>query len=370
MLDNDASGAPWTAPSGDARGSAADGHDDGQRELPTAMFQLLIFRCWDRIGGTLASDIKEHAMRSALAQVPDRYAGLFAGYASALGRGKLDPDTCRAYQSRVRSFLAWLGPADRRPDPLASRDGRDSASKDYRDYLRDAGRMPRTVNAHLVAIDHLFDHLQLVTAAVPRAHLPRQAPRWLGPPEQDRYLGAVAARPMARDRAIGHLLLRAGVRIDELASLDQADLPAPGRKLAVRAGKGGGRRQVPLLDRAARAAVAEWKQDRAAWPGARDNPALFLNRRGGRLSTRAIAYLVDDLATAAGLADGDGRRDVSAAVLRHTYAVNLVDAGTDITSVADWLGLHRLESARIYFLPAAAAGAPGPSPAAAPGRVG
>jgi len=52
----------------------------------------------------------------------------------------------------------------------------------------------------------------------------------------------------------------------------------------VRAGKGEDSREIPLPDPTA---LAIWKKDRASWPGA-DTPALFLNRRGGRLTARAI----------------------------------------------------------------------------------
>ncbi|GAA2390724.1 hypothetical protein GCM10010404_54960 [Nonomuraea africana] len=96
----------------------------------------------------------------------------------------------------------------------------------------------------------------------------------------------------------------------------------------------------PLLDGTARTSITEWRTDRAAWPGA-DTPALFLNRRGGRLSTRAVDQLMDELATDADILNDAGTLALSAHILRHTLATNLLRAGVDIVVVAELLGHAR-----------------------------
>jgi integrase/recombinase XerC len=86
--------------------------------------------------------------------------------------------------------------------------------------------------------------------------------------------------------------------------LDVADVPLSARKskVIVRHGKGGDSREIPLLDPSARAALTAWKTERASWPGAA-TPALFLNRRGGWLSARALHQLLDELAADADIVD-------------------------------------------------------------------
>ena len=64
--------------------------------------------------------------------------------------------------------------------------------------------------------------------------------------------------------------------------------------------------------------AGEWLAERRTWPGA-DTPALFLNRRGGRLSTRAVAHLVDEFAKDADLVNGAGKSAIYAYSIRHTY---------------------------------------------------
>lgn len=82
---------------------------------------------------------------------------------------------------------------------------------------------------------------------------------------------------------------------------------------------------------------------------ARDR-SLLLNARGGRLSDRAARTIITRLGEAAGLAD-DPNEGFGPHVLRHTFATQLVRAGTDLVLVAELLGHARLDTTRIYSLP-------------------
>ncbi|GAA3942262.1 hypothetical protein GCM10023085_25040 [Actinomadura viridis] len=311
-------------------------------------------------------------------QVPDVYAGVHADYAAALADTPLDAATRRAYDSRVRVYLVWLegvwleGAADiSGHGALSDPRVRDVAVNDYKIHLTGVlGRSDNTVNAHLTALDRFYEHLGLGKVGVDRAPAPRVAPRALTAPEQQRYLRAVQRRTLSRDRAIGHLLLRCGLLVSELVALDTADVPPPTGTGTVDVGSGAGGlpRQIPLTDIAARAEVAAWQQDRLTWPGA-DTSALLLNRRGGRLSARAVDLLLDDISLDAGLSD-DGAPTVSANVLRHTFATNLLNRGIDIVTVAEQLGHARLDTTRRYtghpHRPQSARTRPPAPPSAAP----
>ncbi|MBB2914037.1 integrase/recombinase XerC [Streptosporangium becharense] len=287
--------------------------------------------------------------------VPQTYATVHAAYAAALERAPLDSDTRRAYDSRVRTFLAWLDGSSLDGDPLTDAHDRDFAVRDYKTHMKTVLHWAsNTVNAHLTALDHFFAQLGLGPAIVRRDDAPKLAPRALGARQQKRYLRAVERRPLARDRAIGRLLFYSDVRIAELVALDDDDVPLSARKgkVIVRSGKGETSREIPLLDGTARASVAEWRTERASWPGAADNPALLLNRRGGRLTTRAVDQLIDELATDADILDEAGAVALFAYILRHTLATNLLRAGVDIVVVAELLGHARLDTTRRCTLPA------------------
>lgn len=203
-------------------------------------------------------------------------------------------------------------------------------------------------------------HLGLDLPVARREHQPTTAPEALDEDEQRRFLRAVQRHPSARDRAVALVLLYAGLRADELAQLYVQDVPISTRrgKVIVRAGKGhdGGTYREVQFHRAARDALRAWLDERANWPGAEATSALWLNRRGGRLSVRNS--IVRDLAVAAGLVHDSGpdagKARVHPHTLRHTFGTQLLRSGVDVVTVADLMGHAKLDSTRIYTRSSAA----------------
>ncbi|GAA0341786.1 tyrosine-type recombinase/integrase [Actinoallomurus spadix] len=284
--------------------------------------------------------------------IPAAYAAAYDDYEQELTRagGPLDPDTVRAYLSRVRQFLAWLPDADVGGDPLTGPAARDGAARDYRAFLLTvAKRKASTVNAHLTAIDDFFRRLGLGPAAAKRQELPQAAPRALSERGLTRWLRA-AERASARDRALAFTELYAGTRGGETVALDLGDVRTSARKghLIIRYGKNGKYREVPLHPKL-RTALDDWRAERASWPAADTNPALFLNARGGRLSTRGAYDILKAIAEDANLEVGiDG--EFTPHTLRHSAGTIMVRSGEDIVVVAELLG-HSVETARRYSLP-------------------
>jgi integrase len=284
--------------------------------------------------------------------LPAELATALDDYVAGLGRagGPLDADTVRVYGSRVRHFLGWLAGADVDGEPLGEPAARDWAVRDYRTYLLTVvRRKPSTVNAHLTAIDDFYRRRGVGPAAVRREDLPKAAPRALDHRDQLRWLRA-AEHAAPRDRALAHVGFYGGLRIAEIVALDLDDIRKSARKghLVVRYGKGGRYREVPLHP-SLRTTLDKWLEDRARWPGT-DGVALFLNRRGGRLSTRGAYDALVALAYGAGIAVGRESGEFTPHVLRHTAGTTLTRAGTDIVIVAEILG-HSVETARRYALP-------------------
>lgn len=206
------------------------------------------------------------------------------------------------------------------------------------------GLRPATVNAVLTALDHFYEHLRLGKAATGREPVPAAVRRALPPDAQHRLLRVVDEHDSARDRAVAYTLLFTGVRVAELVGLDGSDLLLVPRheRLVVR--QEGGSRQIPLHHRA-RPALQEWLTEREEWAGSAGTPALFLNRRGGRLSTRSVDELVAHFGEKAGLSDD---KRITPQVLRHTFGENLVRAGADLLLVASLMGHKRLDTTRHY----------------------
>jgi integrase/recombinase XerC len=134
-----------------------------------------------------------------------------------------------------------------------------------------------------------------------------------------------------------------GLRVSELVGLDWSDVDASLELVRVR-GKGAKERLVPI-GRKALAALAAY---RARVPELcprrlRDERAVFLNRRGRRLTTRSVARLVDQYVLASGIA-----AKASPHALRHSFATHLLNAGADLRSIQELLGHASLSTTQRY----------------------
>jgi site-specific recombinase XerD len=282
-----------------------------------------------------------------------RLAEVGAAYEAWLESQPLSANTKRTYRVRVAQFLEHLSasPAEEYGDPLEDPHARDYAVRDYKTHLKTVRKAkPSSVNLTLAAIDNLYRSLGVGRPEVRREELPDAAPKALSPDEQKRFLRAVERSPEARDRAIAKLLFYAGLRLDELASLDVEDVPVSARKgrVIVRSGKGDRYREV-ALGAEVREAIDGWVEDRRERFAGTAESALFLSRKGERLSTRAIDLIVRSLGEEAALGC-----PLSAHTLRHTCLTNLVRAGYDLVLVAEIAGHKRLETTRRYSLPSEA----------------
>jgi len=272
--------------------------------------------------------------------------GVLDDYTAALKRAPLSEQTRRTYASKVRQYLAWLAAADTEGDALGARDARDWAVRDYRTHLQTVlKRKPATINNALAAVDDLYIRRGLGPASAARAELSRTAPKALSTRAAARFLREAQKCPSPRDRAIALVPFYAGTRIAEITGLDIDDVRISARKGILRIlGKGEKVREIPIHPDL-RSALTDWLDGRPDWPGA-DTPALFLNQRGGRLSVKGAHDIITTIATAAGLED-----DITAHVLRHTFATRLVRGRTDLVIVAELLGHARLETTRAYSRP-------------------
>jgi len=139
-----------------------------------------------------------------------------------------------------------------------------------------------------------------------------------------------------RNRAIMEILYSCGLRAGELVGLNISDIDFNRDEVKIK-GKGDKQRIVPL-GRAAKDAVLKYIDVRKS-----NVPQLFLNYRGGRLTTRSIQYIVRKhlmkLARAAG---------TNPHILRHSFATHLLENGADLRAVQELLGHSSLSTVQIY----------------------
>ncbi len=176
----------------------------------------------------------------------------------------------------------------------------------------------------------------------------RPLPKVLTRDEARRLIDAAAARDGAggaRLAAMVELLYASGLRISELVALPLAPFLQDATYLIVR-GKGGKDRLAPLNE-AARSAVKAYLAFRPTFlpRGVKASPWLFPSRgRGGRLTARRFAQLLDEAALQAGLDPAK----VSPHVLRHAFATHLLEGGADLRVVQTLLGHADIATTQIY----------------------
>jgi len=275
-------------------------------------------------------------------------AGQIERYLSELARTSSSPHTLEAYGTDLRQFLEYLSPPETAPPEPQAIDLltlREWLAGLYRDELTAV-----TIRRKLAALRGLFRFMLRegvvrinVARLVRTPKAPKKLPEIMTAEQANTLLDGVATRQMERpfperDRAIFELLYGCGVRVSELAGLDLHDLDRAERWLRVR-GKGRKERQVPLPGKAADAL----ERYLAARPVVRDQPAVFMNHRGGRLTRRGIEGIVKLYATYVG-----GDPSIHPHSFRHAYATHLLADGADLRAIQELLGHARLSTTQKY----------------------
>jgi integrase/recombinase XerC len=144
-----------------------------------------------------------------------------------------------------------------------------------------------------------------------------------------------------RDSAMMEMLYSCGLRASELIGLDVEDIDLQKEEVRV-LGKGGKERILPL-GRRARGAVIRYLHSRKPSAKKGIQSALFLNYRGGRLTTRSLQRIVRKYLIRVARAAGTNPH-----VLRHTFATHMLERGADLRAVQELLGHVSLSTVQIY----------------------
>ena len=184
------------------------------------------------------------------------------------------------------------------------------------------------------------------TAGIATPRKDKQLPAHLTVDDVFRLLAAPDASTPAglRDRAILEVAYSCGLRVSELVGLDWADVDAALGIVRV-SGKGRKERVVPIGAKALEA-LAAYRSAVPALCGGRlpdDERAVFLNQRGGRLTVRSVARMVDAYTVASGLS-----AKVSPHAIRHSFATHLLGAGADLRAIQELLGHASLSTTQKY----------------------
>ena len=286
------------------------------------------------------------------------------------------PETVDDYGGDVRLFEEFLSPPGAATLPLEEVDHR--VIREFVSWLYDRNLQKVTVARKLSALRTFFKFCvrEKYTRTNPAAlvstpKLPKLVPRVQTAEEINNFLdglpgGATAralparqkhaknASPKAnakaqlmprRDRAMIELLYACGLRVSELVGLNLGSFDRAGQMLRV-LGKGRKERVVPYGGKAQEALEAYWPvRDRILGEahGTPNAEAVFLNPWGGRLTDRAVRYILQKYCPLAG-----SNLDLHPHSLRHAFATHLLNDGADLRAIQELLGHASLSTTQRY----------------------
>jgi site-specific recombinase XerD len=257
------------------------------------------------------------------------------------------PTTIRAYRSDLDALVEWTARLGVEQPERVDR----KQLRRYLSYLHTRGYARRTLARKASSIRRYFDwlHRTGVIEASPATNLTApngggRLPRVLRADEISSLLDNPPEYPPGNDRierrdtAVLELLYGSGLRVGELCGLDVDDLELEAATVRVW-GKGGKQRSVPMSVPSVDAVRAWLADGRESLSGPHTpSSAVFLNRRGHRLTTRDARRILDRRASA----------PTHPHALRHTFATHLLDGGADLRAVQELLGHADLSTTQHY----------------------
>ena len=269
------------------------------------------------------------------------------------------PNTIANYRDTFRLLIAFaLRCLKKPPTKLAIQDLEAPFILRFLDYLeRERGNSPRSRNVRLAAIHSFFTYVALqepALGAVAQRVLAIRSKRYAKKPvdfltrgESDALLDAPDQTTWSgrRDRTLLLVALQTGLRVSELIGLRCQDVALETGAHVRCTGKGRKTRCIPLRKEVV-IALRHWFHERKGQP----SDAVFPNARGQTLSRDGVEYLLSQhLKTARAKCPSLKTKQVSAHVLRHSTAMNLLQHGVDRSVIALWLGHESMETTQIYL---------------------
>jgi integrase/recombinase XerC len=269
-----------------------------------------------------------------------------ADFLGHLRERNASPHTIKAYAQDLATFTAYAGSRGwKEIDHIAVRG--------FLSQLYEKGLSKTSVARALAAVRSLYRWLaregvveQNPAKLVATPKLPKKLPRVPTIEEMnfvlDGAMPEVAAFP-ERDRLMLELLYGCGIRNSELTGINVEDIRVSAEAILIR-GKGKKERYVPFGG-AAGSALAPYLAARQTILGElhKTSPALLINQRGGRLTTRSVGRIIKKIAVAKGLSP-----DVHPHTLRHAFGTHLLEEGADLRAIQELLGHERLATTQRY----------------------
>jgi len=254
-----------------------------------------------------------------------------------LKRKNYSPHTVRNYLNMLQHYVRWLDiPVEAAtPDNIAG----------YIDFLMEKHLHPKTINCHLSCIRIFYDYVhddEKINVINPvrqgiALRLPSPLPRYVKEEELDALFATIHKH---RDRAMFTLMLRCGLRVEEVAKLTLAAVDLRRRRIVVHNGKGR-KDRVVYISNDAYMVLDKYLRLR---PKSRTSEIFLVEKgscKGQGISVRGIQKRMEYYTKKAGL-------DISCHHLRHTMATQMLNADAELSTIQDLLGHNWITTTQKY----------------------
>ena len=254
-----------------------------------------------------------------------------------LKRRNYSPHTIKYYLNILKQFVIWLD--------VAIEQITDKKIDAYIDYLHDKRMQPASINCYLAIIRVFYSYLKYEeqvkltnpVKAGRRLRVPKPLPRPLREDQIDPFFDVIKTK---RDWAMFRLMLRCGLRVEEVSDLTLGAIDLKQRRIMVLNGKGRKDRVVYMSDDAAEALDAYLKLRRHS----RMKKVFLVEKgdyKGKPISVRGIQKRIEYYAKKSGIT-------VCCHRLRHTMASQLLNAEAEVETIQDLLGHNWITTTQRY----------------------
>ncbi len=263
-------------------------------------------------------------------------------------------NTIAAYRNDLSQFQTFLSTLNLNGHPTDWHRVSKDAIVSYVLDLKQRRYAEASVARKVAAVKSFFQFLQAEgaiqgnpTESLESPRVGKTLPKPLTIQQIDELLEQPAKRKTpeaSRDQAMLELLYATGLRVTELVSLDLDSISVDPRRSSVRClGKGAKERTVPIYEQALRALVAYLNDGRTRLVKNKKERALFVNRRGERLTRQGFWLILKQYAQQAGI-----QGTVTPHSLRHSFATHMLRGGAPLRNVQELLGHANISTTQVY----------------------
>jgi integrase/recombinase XerD len=268
---------------------------------------------------------------------------------------KYADNTIAAYQNDLNQFYQYIFSDQEGKVPETWADIDKNTISDYIEHLKTSGYTSSTVARKVAAIKSFFHFLMAEgivkedpTYSLDSPKVKKRLPKAISPGEIDRLLHAPVDEggpKSQRDLALLEMLYASGMRVTELVSLDVSDIELENNdgRVWVRGKRANKEREIPLNGEVVDTLTTYINNGREQLIHDPNEPAMFLNNRGQRLTRQGLWLIIKHYVEAVGISS-----EVTPHTLRHSFAAHKLSQGKSLQDIQKLLGHANISTTQVY----------------------